>query len=1041
MDKIRPKIDKSEKEISPTSIAGKMGWKRARTVEQTGKQSNRLPSRDDREGINKSNEGRTVMQPEGFKQKALQIIKEKFGQEVIRGILLVEEGLKKSPELKLLLEKLIYLGLKGDERIKEYLVQLGGKIENIKLIEGPINQIIEGEINQIVESLKGIEDAEVFKIERSRKVAELLINEVGELNFFMIDLLKAKLPKSVSGYYEEEFEEILDKLMKNDRITQILTSIDLPKDPSNKAHQYIRATLKLSLEKSINVGDARRAVLSALLMDLRQSNTASCFTTGVAIRIHSTQQESFLLDMKNLIENGCLEKFYNGEKIRFTWSGVPVEEIGFTEEMHEADEAILAAVQGLGIESGKEAARTITKQVYHENDRLFEFNEELVLYRGKPARTFEELINALIEEYQGKECEEIFDILEKIKKQEKITSLGELLETINKEGKKILDSGIVDTFTETKLANMILFLEKIKGIKENSRRFEYKGELFMFLGVPVCSYEGLISKLLTNTKIKKSERLVEVLEGIKKQGEILSIDMLISKVIEKYGSSIEDIILGEKIDPAIVDFIGIMINLKESKRESTRIQKAIEKIAMQIAGITVEDLQDRKRLKELSNVINTFSEQVANNAQVDQELEQKIDEYYSLAKRLIQSEKGIQLSYFDSLISYAKTCYASRVHNLLLRGWEYGLAGVGRIVEKRSPITGELLVIASDTIYDSLFGESHSDKKTFYGIDRKVGSLIGSNQALISQVSIDSRGKGFLQEATLRSTLLNKLEREFLKKFEKLVSERIRMQYQYGGFVLYDTTSLDNMNEIQILNDPKQLQRLLSGLALEAGFGLKKDFEAKYSNAIAEIVDELSQYVKSHDFFEHFVRKISNRERETLKPSAKIPEKINLNKFLEGGYVEPLLRTYYDTAIETIRIKPKNAEDLLTQLIVTTRELKLQGDKKLRIPIASETHVFLFMPNHDSFRKAIDSDSSPSDWVKTQFMEDGKKIVFADTNWDSGGLRRFFVFTKNNSGEIILDCIDEKGNSLGGINELGIIQESMNQNDWVNNKIWELYIV
>lgn len=973
-------------------------------------------------------------------EKSLKTIQEKLGQDVGEGFSRIASKFENNPELKPILEKLIFLGLKKNPKVKSLLSQI---IENIdiKKIEDELSALINGEIDKIVDSVKEIEDPEIFKIERSRKVAEILISELGELNLFLIDQIKEKLPKSVSDCYEEDFNEKLDTLKNNSLISSLLTSINTSKDPRNKANQFIRATLKLSFEQAITPTDVRRGVLSALLMDLRQAGTGSCFTTGVAIRIHNTQPERFLQDMKNLIENGYIERSFNGKKSQFTWSSIPVEEIGFNSELEDNNGRILAALQALGIPSDKAATKEIEKQIYLENNRLFQFEGRLLEYQGKPVSSFADLITMLLEDPNIQKSSKVLELLEKMKKQEDITSLQAFVEVLTRKMNKLLAPEIVSKLSEQELEGCINCLKIITGLKENNRRFTYQGKLFNHHGIPICSFEGLIEKLLTHAKVKKSEQLIVILLKIKKEENITSLEMLIRKVTEYSGSSIENVLSGQELENHLFDFLDLVTNLKEIQREFSTIKNAIESLAMQKAGITEEDIQDRQKMIELSNTINTLSTQKLINSKINIEINQKIDEYIKIAKRITHAEQ--KLFHFDKLMDYAKICYASTNHNLLLRGWEYGLAGTGKKQMICSKVTPQLISMEAAFVYESLFGESPSAKPTL-GIDQKLTSLISNNETLLSLMVQDPKGKG--KQVLYKNELIRKLNFTFLLHFEKLFSERVKLQYQYGGYALYDATGPSNLNEIQFLFNLDQLQKMLGGLILETGVEIAKEIDIRYARAMTGIIDELSQYATSQDFFEYFVRKIANAYKETIKPSDKIPENVNLSEIfkntIEGGNEKSVLETYYEsTGIKTIRMIPQNAQDLLIKLIATIKSLNVPKDKKLRMPISGNQHAFLLMPNHDSFRSAIDSDLSPEEWVKKHLIDQNEKIVFADSNWESLGLRRFFVFAKNETGEVFFDCIDEKGNPLGGINEMGIAQKSMDQNEWVNNKIWDLHIV
>lgn len=163
------------------------------------------------------------------------------------------------------------------------------------------------------------ESCSVRNVLRTRRLANLLINDKGELNL-------AVLPK-VIGFVEEylyslgpqrQFDakrqlhllSVLNQLNENKEIVRLLKSIDKP--VSHKiADQVIRDTLNLPANTSITDAHARRAALSAWMCMLRQ-NVGSCFATAPGIIIQSEQPETFLKDLIELLNTGRLKRTFGG---------------------------------------------------------------------------------------------------------------------------------------------------------------------------------------------------------------------------------------------------------------------------------------------------------------------------------------------------------------------------------------------------------------------------------------------------------------------------------------------------------------------------------------------------------------------------------------------------------------------------------------------------------------------------------------------------------------------------------------------------------
>ena len=175
------------------------------------------------------------------------------------------------------------------------------------------------EISKRLERTKFQEGCAVRNVLRTRRLANLLINDKGELNQAVLPRLINHLKNSLYSLgpdrqYDAKRQEHLLKVVillnENKELVRLLKSIDKP--ISHKyAEQIIRDTLSLPANVSVTDAHARRAVLSAWMCTLRQS-VGSCFATAPAIIIHDEQPEMFLKDVRDLLNTGRLKRTFGG---------------------------------------------------------------------------------------------------------------------------------------------------------------------------------------------------------------------------------------------------------------------------------------------------------------------------------------------------------------------------------------------------------------------------------------------------------------------------------------------------------------------------------------------------------------------------------------------------------------------------------------------------------------------------------------------------------------------------------------------------------
>lgn len=176
------------------------------------------------------------------------------------------------------------------------------------------------ELSRRLDRSKIQESCSVRNILRTRRLANLLINDKGELNLALlnkaINLLSDHLYSiGPNRQHDSPRQEYLLKALRlvqnNKEVNRLLKNIGKPH--SNKiADQLIKDTLQLPEKTPISDAHAKRAALASLICYLRQ-NIGSCFATAPCIVVHDEQPVQFLTDINELLNAGRLKR---------TWSGV-----------------------------------------------------------------------------------------------------------------------------------------------------------------------------------------------------------------------------------------------------------------------------------------------------------------------------------------------------------------------------------------------------------------------------------------------------------------------------------------------------------------------------------------------------------------------------------------------------------------------------------------------------------------------------------------------------------------------------------------------
>ena len=226
---------------------------------------------------------------------------------------------------------------------------------------------------------------------KARRLSEIFIDDKGDIKS---DLIKKAVTILENNQYPLGAKRESD-LLSQKRILKLLTWLSDPaaqkklrmvsKPLSHKqADDIIRETLNLEPGAVITDSHARRAVLAAMLTDLRQS-VGSCFATAPALLIYSENLNQFLQDVIDLLSTGRLKRTVAGVETHIPISptfGVgdlrrplvvdprvegEVDNIGFSPGLLAAFERADLINKELSLKERVDACRSIVKSLFDEH--------------------------------------------------------------------------------------------------------------------------------------------------------------------------------------------------------------------------------------------------------------------------------------------------------------------------------------------------------------------------------------------------------------------------------------------------------------------------------------------------------------------------------------------------------------------------------------------------------------------------------------------------------------------------------------------------
>jgi hypothetical protein len=198
--------------------------------------------------------------------------------------------------------------------MEEIAKRMGGEVQaafDRQKTAGPMTQQADGsKAAQAAHASAKLQDAgKARNAEIARSVADRLVNDQGEFEVAGLYLNDPdELAKALGAApHSKQVARALKRLRDEPALQEKLTSIGKP-DPKNPAAQMIRASLGLAPGDEVTEAHARKAALSAMLAEMRQSDVGSCYATGTAIRVHDSDPGRMLDDLKEMIETGKLTR-------------------------------------------------------------------------------------------------------------------------------------------------------------------------------------------------------------------------------------------------------------------------------------------------------------------------------------------------------------------------------------------------------------------------------------------------------------------------------------------------------------------------------------------------------------------------------------------------------------------------------------------------------------------------------------------------------------------------------------------------------------
>jgi hypothetical protein len=205
-----------------------------------------------------------------------------------------------------------------------------------------------------------------------------------------------------------------------------------------------------------------------------------------------------------------------------------------------------------------------------------------------------------------------------------------------------------------------------------------------------------------------------------------------------------------------------------------------------------------------------------------------------------------------------------------------------------------------------------------------------------------------------------------------------------GAFVLYDKGSYSKPSRWLRVDNPKSFQAFVLRVLDEAKKGVKRsDVKVNWA-ANRDGFQKFELYIESLQFLKDAINDYYPLNAENEHPLKNFQELAyapwvtksgnSLNKVIQIYLENPGLKPFN-------QLVPKNAEELLSQLISLARSLPKDLKQKLisqpnyclpvRIPYL---HAFSIIPGHPTFRSSWTEEIPPADWINAKLIAPGQAI-------------------------------------------------------------------
>ncbi|CAM2063915.1 hypothetical protein SCOR_01030 [Sulfidibacter corallicola] len=169
----------------------------------------------------------------------------------------------------------------------------------------------------LAQNKSGLQDASVsWNSHSAVKMAEKIIGPGGAIDQNFVAEFSAQLQNDPlraghgRGPHQAHLLKILNLLANDAGFQNDLGAVRSPRGNGNPARNLIRATLGLPTGTAVTRTHTKRAVLAALLAEVRQGAVGSCFATSVAVMVHDEQPRKMLNMLSQMVRNGCFTGTY-----------------------------------------------------------------------------------------------------------------------------------------------------------------------------------------------------------------------------------------------------------------------------------------------------------------------------------------------------------------------------------------------------------------------------------------------------------------------------------------------------------------------------------------------------------------------------------------------------------------------------------------------------------------------------------------------------------------------------------------------------------